>query len=60
MPSTQELRELYTFLAEPGPLCRLCLLPQVPLELRESFAVRVSLAEIAAVPGWVPRSLAVS
>ena len=93
MPSTEELRELYTFLAESGPLCRAwrqicawnrfllrhmcsvrvhavlaargadgrpCLLPLVPLDVQESFAVRVFLAEIAAVPGWVPRSLAVS
>ena len=60
LPSTQEVRELYTFLAESGHLCRLCLLPQVPLELQESFAGRVFLAEIAAVPGWVPRSLAAS
>ena len=56
----EELQELRTFLAESGHRRRFCLLPRVPLELQEIFAGRVFLAEIAAVPGWVPRSLAAS
>ena len=51
---------VHAVLAAMGAAGRPCLLPLVPLGLQESFAGRVFLAEIAAVPGWVPRSLAVS